>query len=61
MDCCRVVICAGADIDAVDNNGRTPLQHAAFEGHGVMVALLCEAGANTVMPDDVRAHQAATL
>ena len=56
MDCCRVVICAGADIDAVDKDGRTPLQHAAFEGHGVMVALLCEAGANTVMPDDVRAH-----
>jgi cytohesin len=37
---------AGADPDASDGHGRTPLLEAAFGGHSTTVSALIEAGAN---------------
>jgi ankyrin repeat protein len=42
----KILVDAGADIEAVDDKGRTPLLHAAEEGGPGQVKALLEAGAN---------------
>ena len=41
----RVLLAAGARVDAADNNGHTPLHYAAEHGHADVVRALLEAGA----------------
>ena len=43
---------AGADINAPDANGQTPLHHAVSAGHLAAVALLLERGANPNLPSN---------
>ena len=45
------LIDAGADVNAGDNQGRTPLMWAAARGLPAMVTLLCENGANPARQD----------
>jgi ankyrin repeat protein len=47
-ECLRMLIDAGAEIDARDNDGRTALQVAAAAGHEDLAAILRAAGASTV-------------
>jgi ankyrin repeat protein len=42
---CDVLIAAGADVNATDKFGKTPLHYAADEGYPLIVAALLEAGA----------------
>ena len=44
--CARALCAAGADIEATDGDGMTPLQCAACEGRAEVVRRLLEAGAN---------------
>ena len=37
---------ANANVNAVNNNGHTPLHYAAFYGHAIVADLLLGAGAN---------------
>ncbi len=55
----RDLAAAGADLDAADSNGRTPLHWAAMEGFGdgltddgAVAGALCELGANVRATDD---------
>ena len=44
-----VVMCLldlGAEIDCLDNERRTPLQSAAWQGHDHIAEMLCQRGAN---------------
>mmetsp|Transcript_64937 Transcript_64937/g.205142 ORF Transcript_64937/g.205142 Transcript_64937/m.205142 type:complete len:290 (+) Transcript_64937:943-1812(+) len=45
-DVCKLLIEKGADINAADDDGQTPLYGAAYEGHAKTVAVLAEAGAD---------------
>ncbi len=40
----ELLVSAGAEVNAVDNDRRTPLQSASWQGHGEIVRLLCERG-----------------
>jgi len=44
--CARALCAAGADVEATDRDGMTPLQCAAAEGRAEVVSRLLEAGAN---------------
>ena len=44
--CARALCAAGADVEATDSEGMTPLQCAAAEGRAEVVSRLLEAGAN---------------
>lgn len=47
LEAARILIRAGADLNAVNPQGNTPLILAAEEGHSTLVALLLELGART--------------
>ncbi|NIX75277.1 ankyrin repeat domain-containing protein [Microvirga terricola] len=51
---------AGADLNARDGNGRTPLHVAAFQGHGTAIGTLMAAGANPGLLDNQR-YDAVTI
>src|SRR5688572_5809223 len=42
----KILVKAGADLEATDNRGQTPLMHAAEEGGPAQLKALLEAGAN---------------
>jgi ankyrin repeat protein len=46
LDICRLLIDKGADIEAKDREGWTPLHWAAQRGHIEVVRLLCDHGAD---------------
>ena len=48
----------GADLDATNDQGFTPLILAAYAGHGEMVSALVEAGADPCKPGDARGNTA---
>ena len=45
-DVARALLEGGAELDPVDKHGRTPLNHAAFDGHKKVAKLLLEKGAD---------------
>jgi len=49
----RTLLALGADIEEVDSKGRTPLVHAAYEGHQAICKLLLEKGASIDAVRDV--------
>jgi ankyrin repeat protein len=51
---------AGADLNARDRNGRTPLHVAAFQGHGAAAQALIAAGADPGLLDNQR-YDAVTI
>ena len=50
-ECVRTLLAAGADINEVDENGRTALMMASDYGHAPVVRLLIEAGADLEKAD----------
>jgi len=49
---CRVLLAAGADVDARAEEGSTPLHYAAYKGHVETVKLLLEAKASVTVKDN---------
>lgn len=63
MSLARAELTSGANVDAVDEEGRTPLHYACATGDTAMAELLLEAGAATDLPDregNTPLHYAAT-
>lgn len=56
----RRLVQAGADLNARDGNGRTPLHVAAFQGHGTAARALIAAGAEPGLLDNQR-YDAVTI
>ncbi|KAI9777384.1 MAG: hypothetical protein M1839_008897 [Geoglossum umbratile] len=54
----QLLLQRGADVDARDNSGGTPLYRAAENGHDAVVRLLLENGANVDMKDVVSGYGA---
>jgi ankyrin repeat protein len=48
----RVLLDAGADVDARQHGGYTPLMEAALQGNEEMVRALLDAGADPTLTDD---------
>ncbi len=48
----KLLVAKGADINAKDYNGTTPLHEAAWSGHKDVVELLVDNGANVSAKDD---------
>ena len=48
----RLLLCAGAKVDAIDKNGRTPLMHAASTRHFSAILTLLQAGALATHTDN---------
>jgi ankyrin repeat protein len=46
LDMVQLIVNGGADINAKDNDGMTPLNYAIKNGHKDVVAFLQEKGAN---------------
>jgi hypothetical protein len=46
LDICRLLLDKGAQVEAKDSLGNTPLHYAANEGHVEIVRLLCDRGAD---------------
>ena len=57
MELMRMLADAGADVDAVNNDGKAPLHLAASNSVGANVAFLLEAGADASLPGE-RQHSA---
>ena len=51
LDICRLLIDKGAQVEAKDRNGWTPLHWAAHQGHVETVRLLCDRGADVEVRD----------
>ena len=51
VECVALLLEAGADKDAADENGQTALHAAAWNGHSEVVKLLLEAGADKDLAD----------
>jgi hypothetical protein len=49
---CRLLIDKGAQLEAKDSGGWTPLHYAAFRGHVEIVRLLCDRGADVEARDN---------
>lgn len=47
-----VLVNAGADVDATDNDGQTALMYAAYEGFCGVIRLLLQAGADWTVVDN---------
>lgn len=47
----RLLVAAGADLNAQDQKGESALMKAAKQGHAALVALLLAAGANRELRD----------
>jgi ankyrin repeat protein len=60
VDEIRRLVQAGADVDARDGNGRTPLHVAAFQGHGAAARELIANGADPALLDNQR-YDAVTI
>jgi ankyrin repeat protein len=52
LEVCRVLLAAGADVDATQHGGYTPLHEAAEHGDVEMVELFLSAGAKPAATDD---------
>jgi ankyrin repeat protein len=50
-DCVRLLLRHGAELNAIDQSGGTPLMHAAWFGCVTSVEILLHAGANAQMTD----------
>ena len=64
VDVVKVLLAAGADVEAKDEDGRTALHRAARAGHGDIVKVLIEGGADVEAqekdgrtPRDVAKHK----
>ena len=51
LDCARLLIKHGVDLDARDVDGRTPLHRAVFDKNREMIKLLVSAGASLSIED----------
>jgi ankyrin repeat protein len=60
LESLRTLIGEGANLNALDGNGRTPLHVAAFQGHGPAARVLIEAGADPALLDHQR-YDAVTI
>ena len=52
IEVCRVLLAAGADVDATQHGGYTPLHEAAQHGDAEMTELFLSAGADTTLTTD---------
>ena len=54
IEIARLLLAAGADVDAADENGWTPLVHATIARDEELVELLIDAGARSVADNPAR-------